>query len=94
MNTSAHKNEQNHHQEGKNHDGSHSSAPPHHIDIEDDNNDYEYKYMDVEVNEYDDRGDAPAMQYIYDLEIRIHMLIVHGMLPLLGYITLKMMIMS
>jgi len=41
--------------------------------------------MEVEVDEYDDRGVAPAMQYIYNPEIRIHMLIVHGMLHLVGY---------
>jgi len=46
---------------------------------------YEYEYMEVEVDEYDDRGVAPAMQYIYDPEIRIHMLVVHGMLHLVGY---------
>lgn len=66
-------------------DGSHSDAPPHHDDEEDDDDDYEYEYMEVEVDEYDDRGVAPAMQYIYDPEIRIHMLIVHGMLHLVGY---------
>lgn len=42
---------------------------------------YEYEYVD----EYDDRGVAPAMQHVYDPEIRIHMLIVHGMLHLVGY---------
>lgn len=54
--------------------------------------DYEYGYMEVEVDdeyyyedEYDDRGVAPAMQYIYDPEVRIHMLVVHGMLHLVGY---------
>jgi len=52
---------------------------------EDDDDDYEYEYMEVEVDEYDDRGVAPAMQYIYNPEIRIHMLIVHGMLHLVGY---------
>lgn len=53
---------------------------------------YEYGYMEVEVDdeyycedEYDDRGVAPAMQYIYDPEVRIHMLVVHGMLHLVGY---------
>ncbi len=53
---------------------------------------YEYGYVEVEVDdeyyyedEYDDRGVAPAMQYIYDPEIRIHMLVVHGMLHLVGY---------
>jgi ssRNA-specific RNase YbeY (16S rRNA maturation enzyme) len=61
------------------------NAPPHHEDEEDDDDDYEYEYMEVEVDEYDDRGVAPAMQYIYDPEIRIHMLIVHGMLHLVGY---------
>ena len=39
----------------------------------------------MEVDEYDDRGVAPAMQYVYDPEIRIHMLVVHGMLHLVGY---------
>ncbi|KAL7524695.1 hypothetical protein ACHAWF_001049 [Thalassiosira exigua] len=47
--------------------------------------DGEYEYIEVEVDEYDDRGVAPAMQYIYDPEIRIHMLVVHGMLHLVGY---------
>jgi rRNA maturation RNase YbeY len=54
-------------------------------DEEDDDDDFEYEYMEVEVDEYDDRGVAPAMQYVYDPEIRIHMLIVHGMLHLVGY---------
>ena len=39
----------------------------------------------MEVDEYDDRGVAPAMQHVYDPEIRIHMLVVHGMLHLVGY---------
>ena len=52
---------------------------------ESDEDEYEYEYMEVEVDEYDDRGVAPAMQYIYDPEIRIHMLVVHGMLHLVGY---------
>lgn len=46
---------------------------------------YEYQYVEVEVDEYDDRGVAPAMQHVYDPEIRMHMLIVHGMLHLVGY---------
>ena len=37
------------------------------------------------MDEWDDRGVAPAMQYIYNPEIRIHMLIVHGMLHLVGF---------
>jgi len=44
-----------------------------------------YEYVEAEVDEYDDRGVAPAMQYVYDPEIRIHMLVVHGMLHLVGY---------
>lgn len=52
---------------------------------EEDDDEYEYEYVEVEVDEYDDRGVAPAMQYEYDPEIRIHMLIVHGMLHLVGY---------
>mmetsp|Transcript_28081 Transcript_28081/g.59283 ORF Transcript_28081/g.59283 Transcript_28081/m.59283 type:complete len:422 (-) Transcript_28081:15-1280(-) len=52
---------------------------------DDEEDGYEYEYMEVEVDEYDDRGVAPAMQYIYDPEIRIHMLVVHGMLHLVGY---------
>jgi rRNA maturation RNase YbeY len=52
---------------------------------DDDDDQYEYEYIEVEVDEYDDRGVAPAMQYIYDPEIRIHMLVVHGMLHLVGY---------
>jgi probable rRNA maturation factor len=51
----------------------------------DSDDEYEYEYMEIEVDEYDDRGIAPNMQYIYDPEIRIHMLIVHGMLHLVGY---------
>lgn len=53
--------------------------------------DGEYEYIEVDVGEYDDfdfyddRGVAPAMQYVYDPEVRIHMLIVHGMLHLVGY---------
>ncbi|KAL7532545.1 hypothetical protein ACHAXR_004699 [Thalassiosira sp. AJA248-18] len=54
-------------------------------DEEEDDDGYEYEYIEVEVDEYDDRGVAPAMQYIYNPEIRIHMLIVHGMLHLVGY---------
>jgi len=60
-------------------------------DDDDDTDEYEYGYTEVEVDdeyyedEYDDRGVAPAMQYIYDPEIRIHMLVVHGMLHLVGY---------
>jgi len=52
---------------------------------DDGDDEHEYEYIEVEVDEYDDRGVAPAMQYIYDPEIRIHMLIVHGMLHLVGY---------
>ncbi|KAL7426194.1 hypothetical protein ACHAXH_000259 [Discostella pseudostelligera] len=57
---------------------------------DDDTDEYEYGYTEVEVDdeyedEYDDRGVAPAMQYIYNPEIRIHMLVVHGMLHLVGY---------
>jgi len=52
---------------------------------EEEDDEYEYEYIEVEVDEYDDRGVAPAMQYVYDPEIRIHMLIVHGMLHLVGY---------
>ena len=51
----------------------------------DDDDDEEYEYIEIEVEEYDDRGVAPQMQYIYDPEIRIHMLLVHGMLHLVGY---------
>mmetsp|Transcript_31529 Transcript_31529/g.53792 ORF Transcript_31529/g.53792 Transcript_31529/m.53792 type:complete len:369 (+) Transcript_31529:109-1215(+) len=50
-----------------------------------DDDDEEYEYIEIEVEEYDDRGVAPQMQYIYDPEIRIHMLLVHGMLHLVGY---------
>ena len=45
----------------------------------------EYEYIEVEVDEYDDRGVAPALQFVYDAEVRVHMLIVHGMLHLVGY---------
>ena len=51
----------------------------------DSDGEYEYEYIEVEVDEWDDRGVAPAMQYIYNPEVRIHMLIVHGMLHLVGY---------
>ena len=61
------------------------SDAPNDVDSDDDDDQYEYEYMEVEVDEYDDRGVAPAMQYIYDPEIRIHMLVVHGMLHLVGY---------
>ena len=61
------------------------SDAPNDDDSDDDDDQYEYEYMEVEVDEYDDRGVAPAMQYIYDPEIRIHMLVVHGMLHLVGY---------
>ena len=54
-------------------------------DIESSDDDEEYEYIEIEVEEYDDRGVAPQMQYIYDPEIRIHMLLVHGMLHLVGY---------
>lgn len=50
-----------------------------------DNVEEEYEYIEIEVDEYDDRGVAPQMQHIYDPEIRIHMLLVHGMLHLVGY---------
>lgn len=61
-----------------------SETAPQRGDEEEDNG-YEFEYIEVEVDEYDDRGVAPAMQYIYDPEVRIHMLIVHGMLHLVGY---------
>ena len=66
-------------------DGSGTNVHPRNEGVEDDDDYFEYEYMEVEVDEYDDRGVAPAMQYIYDPEIRIHMLIVHGMLHLVGY---------
>jgi len=53
-------------------------------DGEEEEDGYEYEYIEVETDEYDDRGVAPAMQYIYNPEIRIHMLLVHGMLHLVG----------
>jgi probable rRNA maturation factor len=52
------------------------------------NSDDKYEYQDIEVeveDEWDDRGVAPALLSTYDPEIRIHMLIVHGMLHLVGY---------
>ena len=52
---------------------------------ESDDNEDDYEYIEIEVEEYDDRGVAPQMQHIYDPEIRIHMLLVHGMLHLVGY---------
>jgi len=47
--------------------------------------DDEYEYEWIEVDEYDDRGVAPAMLKVFDPEIRCHMLMVHGMLHLVGY---------
>mmetsp|Transcript_8698 Transcript_8698/g.21240 ORF Transcript_8698/g.21240 Transcript_8698/m.21240 type:complete len:308 (+) Transcript_8698:18-941(+) len=35
--------------------------------------------------EYDTRGVAPAMEQVMDPELRLHMLLVHGMLHLVGY---------
>ena len=58
-------------------------------DDDDDDDDEQYEYIEVEVEEYDDRGVAPQMQHIYDPEIRIHMLLVHGMLHLVGYDHIK-----
>ena len=55
------------------------------IENEGEDSDDEYEWIEVEVDEYDDRGIAPAMQKIFDPEIRCHMLIVHGMLHLVGY---------
>ena len=55
---------------------------------DDDDEDAEYEYQDIEVeveDEWDTRGVAPALLTTYDPEIRIHMLIVHGMLHLVGY---------
>lgn len=53
---------------------------------EDDDAEYEYKDIEVEVeDDWDDRGVAPALLTTYDPETRIHMLIVHGMLHLVGY---------
>ena len=52
---------------------------------ESDDNEDDYEYIEIEVEEYDDRGVAPQMSHIYDPEIRIHMLLVHGMLHLVGY---------
>jgi hypothetical protein len=51
---------------------------------DDDDDGYEHEYIEVEVDEYDDRGVAPAMLKVYNPEIRLHMLIVHGMLHLVG----------
>lgn len=57
-----------------------------HSDVEEEDGEYEYQYIEVEVpDEWDDRGVAPALLTTYDPEIRIHMLIVHGMLHLIGY---------
>lgn len=62
-----------------------SSAGDKHDD-EDSDGEYEYQDIEVEVeDEWDDRGVAPALLTTYDPEIRIHMLIVHGMLHLVGY---------
>ncbi|KAL7487731.1 hypothetical protein ACHAW6_013305 [Cyclotella cf. meneghiniana] len=55
-------------------------------DADEDDNMYEYQDMEVEVlEEYDDRGVAPALLTTFNPEIRIHMLIVHGMLHLVGF---------
>jgi hypothetical protein len=57
-----------------------------HSDVEEEDGEYEYQDIEVEVpDEWDDRGVAPALLTTYDPEIRIHMLIVHGMLHLIGY---------
>lgn len=53
-----------------------------------DEDDSVYDYQDIEVevlDEYDDRGVAPALLTTFNPEIRIHMLVVHGMLHLVGY---------
>ena len=58
------------------------------VDDNDDNDDeeyeYEYEYYDDYVGD-DDRGVSGAMADIYDTEERIHLLLVHGMLHLVGY---------
>ena len=54
-------------------------------DGEEEEDGYEYEYIEVETDQYDNRGVAHAMQYIYNPEIKIHMLLVHGMLHLVGY---------
>ncbi len=51
----------------------------------DDDDDDGYEYEWIEVDEYDDRGVAPAMLKVFDPEVRCHMLVVHGMLHLVGY---------
>jgi probable rRNA maturation factor len=51
-----------------------------------DDDEYEFRDIEVEVlDEWDDRGVAPALLTTFDPQIRIHMLIVHGMLHLVGY---------
>ena len=52
---------------------------------EEDDDEYDYQDIEVEMDEWDTRGVAPALLTTYDPEIRIHMLIVHGMLHLVGY---------
>ncbi|KAL3785822.1 hypothetical protein HJC23_012377 [Cyclotella cryptica] len=55
-------------------------------DADDDHSEYEYQDIEVEVlDEYDDRGVAPALLTTFNPEMRIHMLVVHGMLHLVGY---------
>jgi len=38
-----------------------------------------------ELSQYDTLGVAPAMERVTDPEVRLHMLLVHGMLHLVGY---------
>ena len=61
-----------------------SESPQPSIDEFGDDDD-EYEYVEVEIDEWDDRGVAPAMQRVYNPELRVHYLIVHGMLHLVGY---------
>ncbi|EJK65247.1 hypothetical protein THAOC_13918 [Thalassiosira oceanica] len=53
--------------------------------IDESGDDDEYEYIEVEIDDWDDRGVAPAMQRIYNPELRVHFLVVHGMLHLVGY---------
>ena len=48
-----------------------------------------FEYEDDGSLFYDDRGVSAAMSYVFDPELRLHMLLVHGMLHLVGYDHIK-----
>ena len=51
----------------------------------DNNNDDNDDTMEEEQFVYDDRGVSAAMAKVFDTEMRLHMLLIHGMLHLYGY---------